>query len=259
MTDDGKSGGNSSAASRLHSAEILREAAKSASSLREMWTILSARPWEEVRTLALDLADLMEAGAASENPHPPPASAAVSASGSCPGTEASAAAAAASESAAKTHPKAADGAAAPLPKIRKLLLFSDGAARGNPGHAGAGAVLKLPDGRIVARLGKYLGSQTNNVAEYTALILGLTAALKLGATEVEATADSQLMVYQLNGRYQVKDARLKGLFDQARALFGKFERWSIRHVLRSYNKDADEMSNRAIDERMDGRLEIPRQ
>ena len=110
--------------------------------------------------------------------------------------------------------------------------------------------MMLPDGRIIARLGKYLGQQTNNYAEYSAFIMGLEAALKLGAEEVEATADSQLMVRQLNGQYRVKDARLQELFGKARSLMARFRKVSVRHVLREYNHEADEMSNRAIDERM---------
>ena len=133
---------------------------------------------------------------------------------------------------------------------RKLLLYSDGASRGNPGPAGAGAVLMKPDGTIVARIGKYLGRQTNNHAEYMALIIGLRAALELGVTEIEMVADSELMVKQIKKIYRVKNEQLRPLYEEACALIARFQRASIRHVLREYNQEADEMSNRAIDERM---------
>ena len=133
---------------------------------------------------------------------------------------------------------------------RKLLLYSDGASRGNPGPAGAGAVLMKPDGTIVARIGKYLGRQTNNHAEYMALIIGLRAALELGVTEIEMVADSELMVKQIKKIYRVKNEQLRPLYEEACALIARFHRASIRHVLREYNREADEMSNRAIDERM---------
>ncbi|MGC4115929.1 MAG: ribonuclease HI family protein [Myxococcales bacterium] len=133
---------------------------------------------------------------------------------------------------------------------KKLVVYSDGAARGNPGPAGAGAVLTRIDGTLVSKVGKFLGTATNNVAEYTALLLGLETALRLGAQEVEVVADSELLVRQLNGAYKVKNAGLKPLFEKAQGLLGKFEAWTARHVPRAQNKLADEMSNRAIDERL---------
>ncbi|HEY3449520.1 MAG TPA: ribonuclease HI family protein [Myxococcales bacterium] len=133
---------------------------------------------------------------------------------------------------------------------KKLLVYSDGAARGNPGPAGAGAVLTRPDGTLVSKAGKFLGTATNNVAEYTALLLGLETALRLGAEEVEVVADSELLVRQLNGVYKVKNAGLKPLFEQAKAMLGRFAKWTARHVPREQNKLADEMSNRAIDEKL---------
>ena len=142
---------------------------------------------------------------------------------------------------------ATDAAAAPS---RRLILFSDGAARGNPGPAGAGAVLTKVDGSLVARLGKFLGSQTNNHAEYMGLLIGLEEALRLGANEIEVVADSELMVRQLNGVYKVKNAGLKLLFERAQRLLQQFVGYTVRHVPRAQNKLADEMSNRAIDERL---------
>ncbi|MGA9522766.1 MAG: ribonuclease HI family protein [Myxococcaceae bacterium] len=138
-------------------------------------------------------------------------------------------------------------AAAPGTRIR---VYSDGAARGNPGPAGAGAVLVAPDGQVVDRLGKYLGVQTNNFAEYMGLLLGLGRARELGVTDVEVYADSELMIRQLDGKYQVKSPTLRPLYEDARRLLKSFSRVKLVHVPRELNKPADEMSNRAIDERM---------
>lgn len=133
-----------------------------------------------------------------------------------------------------------------------LRVFSDGAARGNPGPAGAGAVLTKADGTVVAKVGRFLGVQTNNVAEYTALVLGLETALRLGANEVEVVADSELLVRQILGVYKVKNEGLKPLHQQVKALLARFAKSSVRHVPRAENKLADEMSNRAIDEKLSG-------
>lgn len=134
--------------------------------------------------------------------------------------------------------------------VERVRVYSDGAARGNPGHSGAGAVLVQPSGQIVDRLGKYLGVQTNNYAEYMGLLLGLRRAHELGVQEVEVYADSELMIRQLGGRYQVKSQSLKPLYDEAVKLLNDFSRVKLVHVPREMNRAADEMSNRAIDERM---------
>jgi ribonuclease HI len=133
---------------------------------------------------------------------------------------------------------------------RLLRVFSDGAARGNPGPAGAGAVVTTPDGKVLARRGRFLGKTTNNVAEYEGLILGLQAAQELGAREVEVRADSQLLIRQLKGEYAVRHAGLKPLHAEALRLLGSFDRYTLQHVPREENALADEMSNRAIDEEM---------
>jgi ribonuclease HI len=132
----------------------------------------------------------------------------------------------------------------------RVRVYSDGAARGNPGLAGAGAVLVDTAGQVVDRLGKFLGTQTNNFAEYTGLLLGLRRARELGVQEVEVFADSELMIRQLNGRYQVKSASLRPLYEEALGLLGEFSRVKLVHVPREMNAAADEMSNRAIDERL---------
>ena len=133
---------------------------------------------------------------------------------------------------------------------RRLRIYSDGAARGNPGEAGAGAVIMDAGGAVLARLGRYLGRQTNNVAEYQGLLLGLRHAQELGAREVEVRADSELMIKQLRGEYQVKNAALKPLHAEALRLLRTFEAFDLQHVPREQNALADEMSNRAIDEQM---------
>ena len=131
-----------------------------------------------------------------------------------------------------------------------LLVYSDGASRGNPGPAGAGAVITDARGTPLARLGRFLGRQTNNVAEYQGLLLGLRHAQELGAKAIAVSADSQLMIRQLQGRYAVKHAGLKPLHAEALRLLRAFDRVKLEHIPREENTLADEMSNRAIDEEM---------
>jgi len=133
---------------------------------------------------------------------------------------------------------------------RWLRVASDGAARGNPGPAGAGAVLFDERGRVLERLGKFLGRQTNNVAEYQGLLLGLRRAQELGAEELEVVADSELVIRQLSGAYQVRAPALRELHTEALALLKSFRKVKLTHVPRAENAEADEMSNRAIDEKL---------
>ncbi|WP_373046212.1 ribonuclease HI family protein [Vulgatibacter sp.] len=157
--------------------------------------------------------------------------------------------------AAAPAPEQPAPAARPVRKVpvgahKRLRVYSDGAARGNPGPAGAGAVIVAPDGEIIERLGRFLGNNTNNYAEYMGLLIGLERAHELGAREVEVLADSQLMIRQLGGSYKVKAENLRPLYLEALALLRGFDAVKLVHVPREQNKDADEMSNRAIDERM---------
>ena len=135
-------------------------------------------------------------------------------------------------------------------EARRVRVFTDGAARGNPGLAGAGAVILDDAGHVLARIGRFLGKQTNNVAEYQALLLGLRRARQMGAREVEVRADSQLLVRQLQGKYAVKNDVLRRLHEEALALLRSFEKFELMHIPREQNALADEMSNRAIDEQM---------
>jgi ribonuclease HI len=128
-------------------------------------------------------------------------------------------------------------------------LMVDGAARGNPGEAGCGAVICDESGAVVMELTRYLGRATNNVAEYEALLMGLEALLKIGKKKVRVQSDSQLLVRQLNGQYRVKDEKLKVLFGRAVALLRQLDWYRILHVPRESNRLADRLANRAIDER----------
>jgi ribonuclease HI len=128
-------------------------------------------------------------------------------------------------------------------------LFADGAARGNPGPAAYGFVLDDPEGRPRAAEGRTLGTATNNVAEYQALIAGLHCALDQGATAIEVRMDSELVVRQMTGVYKVRNAGLKPLFDEARRLANQFERFGIEHVRREHNARADAEANKALDAR----------
>lgn len=132
--------------------------------------------------------------------------------------------------------------------MTRAVLRSDGGARGNPGPAGVGFVIEVDD-EIVCRAGRYLGTATNNVAEYEALIWGLENVSALGYRQVSVFADSELVVKQLTGAYRVKNAALKPLFVRAMALLRGFNSYDVAHVRREMNHHADEMANAAMDAR----------
>jgi ribonuclease HI len=131
--------------------------------------------------------------------------------------------------------------------VGKLTVNVDGGARGNPGPAAIGVVVRNDDGAVVEQVGETIGETTNNVAEYRALLRGLELASAHGATEVELIGDSELVVRQIEGRYKVKNAGMKELHAQAKAALADFDSWSIRHVKRAENADADELVNEALD------------
>jgi ribonuclease HI len=133
---------------------------------------------------------------------------------------------------------------------RRLVIHTDGAARGNPGLAGAGAVLRdAADGSLVAELAVFLGERTNNYAEWTAVALALEEAVIQGATHVDMRMDSQLVARQISGRYRVKHPDLKPIHAQVMGLLERFEGYTVAHVPRELNKEADRLSNVAIDQR----------
>jgi ribonuclease HI len=129
----------------------------------------------------------------------------------------------------------------------KLTVNVDGGARGNPGPAAIGVVVRNDDGAVVEQVGETIGETTNNVAEYRALLRGLELAAAHGADEVEVIGDSELVVRQIEGRYKVKHVGMKDLHAQAKAMLADFDSWSIRHVKRAQNADADALVNQALD------------
>lgn len=132
-----------------------------------------------------------------------------------------------------------------------VKIYCDGASRGNPGPASAGAVIiDAATGQVAAEVSRCLGTATNNVAEYQALLLGLEQALKLGARKVAVFADSQLLVRQLTGRYQVRHPDMRRLWGQARLLLEKFESWQASHIPREQNSEADRLANEALDDQI---------
>ena len=130
---------------------------------------------------------------------------------------------------------------------KKIIAYTDGGSRGNPGPAAAGIVLSDAKGRTLASQGFYLGQATNNFAEYTGIIRALEAAQDLKAGSIEIFSDSELLVKQLNGDYKVRSANIRPLYDEACALLAQFKNWKVSHVYRSENKQADAMVNQALD------------
>ena len=126
----------------------------------------------------------------------------------------------------------------------------DGGSRGNPGPSGYGAVVEDPSGKIVARLSEFLGRQTNNYAEYKGLISVLDWAQQHGARRLRVVSDSELMVKQMKGQYKVASPGLRPLWEEAKRLAGKLERFDMRHTLRGGNKEADQLANDAMDKGM---------
>jgi ribonuclease HI len=131
----------------------------------------------------------------------------------------------------------------------RILIYTDGAARGNPGPAGAGAILRDSDGNVLAEIAEPLGHATNNVAEWTAVLLAVEEARRLGATHVDLRMDSQLVARQISGMYRVKHPDLKPIHATVMALLGALDGYTVGHVPRELNRDADRLSNVAIDGR----------
>ena len=130
---------------------------------------------------------------------------------------------------------------------RKAIIYVDGAARGNPGPAAIGAIIRDEQGRLIARISRRIGMTTNNQAEYRAVIAALEKAISLGARHVEVRSDSELVVRQITGKYRVKKITLKPLFQRVKQLQNSLEGFTITHIPREQNTEADELANRALD------------
>jgi ribonuclease H / adenosylcobalamin/alpha-ribazole phosphatase len=128
-----------------------------------------------------------------------------------------------------------------------VIVSCDGASRGNPGPAGIGVQITDDDGAVVAEIARGIGETTNNVAEYTAVIEGLSRADELGAATVTLRSDSLLLINQLTGRYRVKMAHLEPLHRRARSIAAGFDRVSFEHVRREQNQEADRLANEGVD------------
>jgi ribonuclease HI len=126
----------------------------------------------------------------------------------------------------------------------------DGGSRGNPGPAGFGAVIEDPARQVAARLSHFIGIQTNNFAEYSALLAVLEWAIKHDVKRLRVVSDSELMVRQMKGQYKVSNAGLRPLWEEARRRAGWLERFEIRHTLRGGNQEADRLANEAMDRGM---------
>jgi len=141
------------------------------------------------------------------------------------------------------------GAAAEVLPLKQLTIYTDGASRGNPGEAGAGVIIYDHRGEMVKKIKAYLGTTTNNVAEYMALIIALKEAVSLKADAVQLFSDSELMVRQIKGIYKVKDRKMQVLSSEVKKLLSNFISYDILSIERGKNREADKLANLAIDEK----------
>ena len=132
-------------------------------------------------------------------------------------------------------------------KNDKLIIYTDGAARGNPGPAAIGVIIRDESGNTVASISRRLGVTTNNQAEYKAIIAGLEKAISLGARRIMIKADSELAVKQINGQYKIKNTALRPLYQEIVRLIGSLESFSITNIPRKQNSAADALANKALD------------
>ena len=151
-----------------------------------------------------------------------------------------------------THPLFRPPVPGPTTATRAGWIFAhcDGGARGNPGPSGFGALVQDADGNTLAELSEFLGVQTNNFAEYSGLLACLDFAVSHGHPRLKVVSDSELMVKQIQGKYQVKSPGLKPLYDEAKRRIARLEGFEISHALRHKNKDADRLANEAMDRGM---------
>jgi ribonuclease HI len=131
--------------------------------------------------------------------------------------------------------------------VNKVIIYADGAARGNPGPAAIGATVKDGKGTLIARVSRRIGITTNNQAEYQAIVAALEKAVSLGAKHVELYSDSELVVKQINGRYKIKNVALRQFYQEVVKLIGALEGFSITCIPREQNAEADKLANKALD------------
>jgi ribonuclease HI len=138
----------------------------------------------------------------------------------------------------------------PPPSIpsNAAVAHIDGGSRGNPGPAAYGVLLKAPNGKVAGTLSRFLGRQTNNFAEYSGLIAALEYSLQLGFHSLQVFSDSELLVRQVQGIYQVRNENIRPLYERARELIRQFEWFGVEHVRRERNREADGLANRAMDQ-----------
>ncbi len=132
-------------------------------------------------------------------------------------------------------------------RLKKTVIFADGASRGNPGPAAIGVTIKDERGRFITSISQCIGRATNNQAEYRAIIAALEEATRLDARRVDIKMDSELVVKQINGEYRVRKATLKPLYQQVKQMQGSLESFTITHIPRRQNIEADKLANKALD------------
>lgn len=130
--------------------------------------------------------------------------------------------------------------------LKKVVIHSDGVSRGNPGPAAIGAIIRDERGRLLASISQRIGRATNNQAEYRAIIAALEKALALGARQVELNSDSELMVRQIKGQYRVRKEALRPLYQRVKQLQSRLEGFTVRHIPRQQNREADKLANAAL-------------
>src|SRR6267378_3734024 len=150
-----------------------------------------------------------------------------------------------------------DAPAEPKPAAAAYRANIDGGSRGNPGPASYGVVIRDGRGEIVAKLKKYIGRMTNNVAEYYGLIAAMDYAQSHGIRALRIESDSELLVKQMRGQYKVKSEDLRPLFERAQKMSKAFDSFRIEHVYREQNREADALANEALDETEGGKPKLP--
>jgi ribonuclease HI len=133
--------------------------------------------------------------------------------------------------------------------VNEVIIFTDGAARGNPGPAAIGVIIQDQAGKSLARISCRLADTTNNQAEYQAVIIALEKAISLGARKVLLKSDSELVVNQINGKYKIKNTAIRSLYQKVVRLIGALESFTMSYLPREQNTQADALANKALDKR----------